>query len=74
MTSRKRDDSCRDKAADDEPLFTLRAHDMLAPSIVRAWADAAKLAGSPASKVDDALHTANEMDAWQAANGSKVPD
>jgi hypothetical protein len=74
MSSRKRDDSCRDKAAEDEPLFTLRAQDMLAPMVVRAWADAARLAGSPASKVDDALQTANEMDAWQAANHSKVPD
>jgi hypothetical protein len=74
MSSRKRDDGCRDRAADDEPLFTLRAQDVLAPGIVRAWADAAKAAGSPASKVDDALQSANEMEAWQAANHSKVPD
>ena len=74
MSSRKRNDSCRDKAAEDEPLFTLRAQDKLAPTIVRAWAALAKIAGSPANKVDDALQTANEMEVWQAAHHSKVPD
>jgi hypothetical protein len=31
--------SCLTKAADDEPLFVLRANDELAPGIVEAWAD-----------------------------------
>jgi hypothetical protein len=28
---------CHAKAADDEPLFTLRAKDPIAPAMVRAW-------------------------------------
>lgn len=28
---------CHAKAADDEPLFTLRAKDPVAPHLVRAW-------------------------------------
>ncbi len=30
---------CYDKAADDEPMFVLRAKDPLAPILVRLWAD-----------------------------------
>lgn len=29
---------CLGKAHDDEPIFILRAHDLLAPFIVRQWA------------------------------------
>lgn len=31
--------SCLSKAADDEPVFILRAHDVTAPLAVEAWAD-----------------------------------
>jgi hypothetical protein len=34
----KMERSCLNKAADDEPLFVLRANDELAPAIVREWA------------------------------------
>ncbi len=30
--------SCLNKAADDEMIFVLRAHDMLSPFLVRQWA------------------------------------
>ena len=39
----KDNDPCRDKAAADEPLFTLRAQDVLAPETVRHWATQAQL-------------------------------
>jgi hypothetical protein len=29
--------SCWSKAADDEPIFILRAHDQFAPAVVRFW-------------------------------------
>lgn len=67
-------DPCADKAAPDEPIFTLRAHDQTAPETVRRWAITAKELGSPAEKVDEALRIANAMEAWQVHNGAKVPD
>lgn len=57
-----------------EPLFTLRAQDVLAPAIVEAWADQAEAGGAPESKVNEARILANEMRQWQAANHSKRPD
>jgi len=33
----KAHDPCREKAADDEPIFTLRAQDISAPTVVRFW-------------------------------------
>ena len=67
-------DPCADRAAPDEPIFTLRAHDRLAPEIVRLWAEEANRQGSPKVKVEEALRIANAMEAWQVHNGSKVPD
>ena len=67
----KHNNPCADKAADDEPIFTLRAQDKLAPMVVRYWAELAEDAGSPAAKVEEALRCADEMDAWPT---KKVPD
>jgi len=33
----KAHDPCREKAADDEPIFTLRAQDISAPLVVLFW-------------------------------------
>jgi TolA-binding protein len=57
-----------------EPVFTLRAQDMLAPEIVREWAFRAKRAGSPDEKVEDARRIADEMEDWQIANRRHLPD
>lgn len=70
----KHNDTCFQKAADDEPIFTLRAKDALAPQIVEAWADAAERNGSPAEKVSDARALAVAMRSWQVAHGAKIPD
>jgi hypothetical protein len=67
-------DPCADKAAPDEPIFTVRAHDQLAPEIVRTWAKRAHEAGSPAAKVEEALRIAAAMETWQTHNGAKIPD
>jgi hypothetical protein len=63
-----------EKAAPDEPVFTLRAQDALAPEIVREWAYRAIAAGSPLEKVDEARRCADAMENWQIANTKKVPD
>lgn len=58
----------------DEPVFLLRASDMLAPSIVRSWALQAKANGAAADIVEAADRQATAMIKWQVKHGSKVPD
>ena len=67
-----RGEGCLGKAADDEPVFVLRAKDRLAPMIVEIWAEMAALLDSP--KADDANRLAGMMRTWQVNNGSKTPD
>lgn len=74
---------CLGRAASDEPVFILRAQDMLAPQIVEAWADDLEAAtrdeiGVRRSwydrKVREARALAHEMRAWQELNRKKLPD
>jgi hypothetical protein len=46
--------SCLNKAADDEPVFVIRAQDSLAPVIVRRWAAHAEGLGVDPAKVAEA--------------------
>ena len=64
------------RAALDEPVFILRARDMLAPKAVVRWAHLAEQAESPQNKVRGALQVAKQMADWQANNRYrvKVPD
>ncbi len=72
------------KAAPDEPIFVLRAQDKLAPKTVRDWASRLMLEADNTSdpelrvrqsaKAVEATKLADRMEAWQAANTSKVPD
>ncbi len=66
--------TCYDKAADDEPVFTLRAQDMLAPEMVREWAYRALRMGVPKNKVEEARRCADQMEDWQIENRRKVAD
>ncbi len=74
MATKEQGDSCYEKAAPDEPIFVLRAQDMLAPEIVREWAYRAAVEGSPREKVDEARRLADRMEDWQIAHKRKVPD
>jgi hypothetical protein len=65
---------CLGKAADDEPVFVLRAQDELAPLVVAAWASMAADVGHRPDKVTEAMKCADQMRLWQAANGIKKPD
>lgn len=66
---------CLGKAKDDEPLFILRAQDLLAPELVRSWARRAKThLGPNNAKVREALALAEEMEYWGRNNGAKLPD
>lgn len=71
--------SCINRAADDEPVFVLRAHDPAAPEIVREWADAYASRKEAAQngcltvpqreKWREALALAGQMEEWQKLNG-----
>lgn len=60
------------KAADDEPLFVLRAQDKFAPVIIALWAAVAEECGVSAEKVLDAKLCARSMREWQG--DKKTPD
>lgn len=62
---------CIAKAADNEPVFVLRAQDKLAPMLVKLWADLAESRGAPAKKVADARFLAEMMHHWPKR---KYPD
>ena len=81
--------SCFQAAADNEPLFILRAQDRLAPAIVRLWAEMLEVVYSNGSndqqdlqamqdqqltKLEETRALADQMEAWQMRNGSKIPD
>lgn len=68
----KKNSKCIENAKDDEPIFTLRAQDRYAPSIVRMWVQMTGLAGT--AKGEEALLVASQMEKWADQNGSKVPD
>jgi hypothetical protein len=59
------------RAGDQEPIFVLRAQDMLAPTLVRQWADEAERNGCPKQKVDEARDLAGAMEQWPSR---KFPD
>ena len=74
MTTKEEGSTCYDKAAPDEPIFVLRAQDMLAPEIVREWAYRALKLGTPLAKVDEARRLADAMENWQIEHSRKIPD
>ena len=59
---------------EDEPVFLLRAHDMLAPEIVEYWAELAEVEGAVPNIIEAARNHAQAMREWQEEHGSKVPD
>lgn len=62
------------KCADDEPVFVLRAQDVLAPTVVKVWAELAKTHGVDWKKTAEAEILADHMKSWAKVHGSKVPD
>jgi hypothetical protein len=66
--------SCLTRAADDEPLFVLRANDDLAPNIVREWAHEYLLrkrgnfTPQNSAKFLEALQLALDMERWKREN------
>lgn len=66
-----RGEGCLGKAADDEPIFIIRAQDIVAAETVEFWAWKAQNYGTPRVKIGGALKLATEMRAWP---NQKIPD
>lgn len=63
----------------DEPVFLLRGKDRIAPDAVRYWAESLIRITDPPSGdrvilYQAAMKWAAEMEEWQRAEGSKIPD
>ena len=59
---------------EDEPVFLLRAQDVVAPEIVDTWASLAEEDGAAPNIVEAAIDQAEAMRNWQEEHGSKIPD
>lgn len=64
---------CHGAAADDEPIFTLRATDPTAPFLVRLWAAHYAERNEPfderqRKKFDEAIACAKDMELWRLEN------
>jgi len=68
------DSSYAKGAALEEPTFTLRGQDIIAPEVVREWAYRAAVMGAPREKTEAARKIADQMEDWQIAHRRKVPD
>lgn len=66
-----RGEGCLGKAADDEPVFVLRAQDLLSNFAVANWAMQAADKGCPIDKVAEAQLICDQMYAWP---NRKYPD
>ncbi len=59
--------SCLNKAAADEPIFVIRAKDIVGAETVRHWAAIAALRHEP-EKIAEARTLADQMDVWRQAH------
>lgn len=64
MSTKRQGVACYDKAGEDEPLFVLRAQDMLAAATVRFWASLAAGGDTDPKVIQEAFDCADQMDAW----------
>lgn len=58
----------------DEPLFVLRAQDVLSSRVVREWAKHASATVCPAVRIEEALNLASLMDDWPIKQIPGCPD
>lgn len=84
---KNREDSVLNRARDDEPLFILRASDVISLQLVNLWIHQAQMINNlaarglctarvPDKKIEEAIRTRDGMKAWQGANfdDTHVPD
>ena len=70
------DQGCLGRAADDEPLFILRAQDRAMVPTIRSWIEHALAAGTPAEspKLLEAAAYLRRVEIWQATHSCRAPD
>jgi hypothetical protein len=67
--------SCLNNTGDEEPVFLLRARDVLAPKVVRLWVTLLKMETDEHNeKASQAYTLSNQMLTWQTIYGKKLPD
>lgn len=59
---------------EDEHVFTLRARDRFAASLIRSWAHLADKHGTPAAKVAEAYAIADQAEEWPVKQTPGRPD
>ncbi len=64
MSTKSEGVGCYDKAGPDEPLFVLRAQDMLAADTVNFWIQQARARGVNLEKLAEAERCRDAMHAW----------
>lgn len=62
------------KIGEDEPVFILRAHDALAPAMLKLYADLLRTHVTDRAMVANVEEQAQRMRDWQAVNGKDYPD
>lgn len=67
----RRGQGCLGKADPDEPVFILRAQDLLSDRLVDDWANGAEVNGCSPEKVAEARELATRMRRWPTR---KYPD
>lgn len=70
-----RGEGCLGKAADDEPVFVLRAKDLVAPSAIEYWSERVRTEATRNESIQkgyQALEVANAFRLWQDAKSVKV--
>ena len=65
-------DPCRDRAAPDEPVFTLLARDRHAPALVWLWAVLREIDGEDKATVDEARDCVQQMIEYATSKNRKV--
>jgi hypothetical protein len=66
---------CLGKAADDEPVFILRAQDKIMAAALHVWIDEmVSYRGNAHPKVVEAKELLDKVRKWQAENPTKYPD
>jgi len=66
-----RGEGCLGKAADDEPVFVIRAQDMFSEGTIWSWTSRAAKENCNPQKIEEALQTAAAMAKWPH---KKLPD
>ncbi len=70
----KNTDQTLTKVGEDEPIFVLRAQDLLAPDAVEFWVSSAAMLGVSPEKLREAENLADAMRDWQEDHDCKLPD